>query len=78
MLQGLQALNPQNNQYEITKIVDFTETCNLNIAEKKISIGNNNSGEFLPFPQGRADGGPTLRHAGRGQGRCVRIHRGLL
>ena len=36
--------NPQNNQYEITKIVDFTETCNLNIAEKKISIGNNNSG----------------------------------
>lgn len=32
--------HPKTGFYEITKILEFTETCNLNIAEKKISIGN--------------------------------------
>ena len=42
--------NPYNNQYEITKITDFTEYCNLNIAEKKISIGNGEDRPFIEFP----------------------------
>ena len=43
--------NPKNNNYEITRIQEISAVCNLNIAEKKMSIGNSNETLELPnFP----------------------------
>ena len=44
--------NPNNQLYEITKIQEFSEICNLNIAEKKITLGSSDLvGNFIPFPE---------------------------
>jgi DNA mismatch repair protein MutS len=43
--------HPKNGTYEITKIVEFTETCNLNIAEKKMTVGTAGfEKDYFPFP----------------------------
>lgn len=42
--------HPIHGSYEITKIIDFSEICNLNIAEKKIFLGKDNK-QFVEFPQ---------------------------